>query len=241
MFQSRKCADLQDYMERAQCGLGRERFWPSERDASSQYLGRRRRGYSAGVYPRHVQVARGLCPGPRVHVLSDGDGVGAKGRETLDKSAQVVLAGGKTPPPQIRRRGTRWAGQVLLGELGTHETRCEELSAGKISCRRRNMVMVRVQGSWIYGPACKTGSRQASRGRPSEQASQPASQPGLSRRPPGAGSNRAQKGGRVWTAYCRNRLVGLSRSRHEFPSNTLAVYLSPSLPSLARSRLTLCP
>lgn len=56
--------------------------------------------------------------------------------------------------------------------LGTHEDEEEELSARKISCRRRNMVKVRVQGSWIYASAHKTGSRQASRGYPSEPTSQ---------------------------------------------------------------------
>lgn len=56
--------------------------------------------------------------------------------------------------------------------LGTHEDEEQELSARKISCRQRNRVKFKVQGSWIYVPTHKTGSRQASRGYPSRQASQ---------------------------------------------------------------------
>ena len=153
----------------------------------AKYLCRRRRGYSVAVYPRHV--ARGLCPGPRVHVLSDGDGVDAKGRETLDKSAQVVLAGGKTPPPQIRRRSTRWAGQVLLEELGTHETRREELSARRSPADG---------GTWSWSGCRGHGSTvlHTRRGRggpagiaPASQPARPVTSPAWSRQ------HRAQKGG----------------------------------------------
>lgn len=73
------------------------------------------------------------------------------------------------------------------------------------------MVKVRVQGSWIYAPAHKTGSRQASRDYPSEPASQACHVASLEL---AASSSE----GRVWTTYCRNRLAGLAKSPQEFLS-----------------------
>lgn len=155
-------------------GAGNASGHPSE---VAKYLRRRRR--RVGTLPpcthaMYYHVARGLCPGheymrPRTATAS------LLGAETLDKSAQVVLAGGKTPPGEHHH----------TSDVGVHggqarpcracwvptRTRSEELSARKISCRRRNMVKVYRQGSWIYTSAHKTGSRHTSRDYPSEPVS----------------------------------------------------------------------
>jgi hypothetical protein len=93
-----------------------------------------------------------------------------------------------------------WAGQgtllvicVLAHEYIALGRGRRHARARKISCRRRNMVKFKVQWSWIYASAQKTGSRQASRDHPSKPANQACH---VARLEPTASSSE----GRVWIA-----------------------------------------